>query len=63
AWLGLAWRTRAEDQGDVGLVKISGLKFFKEVAFARGPDARPCCFFAVLNAYLDRPLSRGWLPL
>ena len=41
---GLAWRTRAEDQGDVGLFKISGLKFFKEVAFARGPDDRPCCF-------------------
>jgi len=55
AWLGLAWRTRAEDQGDLGLVKISGLKFFKEVAFAleldiagaagRGARMCACCAF------------------
>ena len=46
----------------VGLAKMSGPKFFKEVEFARGADARPCYFFAVLGTYLDRALSSGWLP-
>lgn len=46
----------------VGLAKMSGTKFFKEVEFARGVDARPCYFFAVLGTYLDRALLRGWLP-
>ena len=42
----------------VGLAKMPGPKFFKEVEFARGADARPCCFLAVLGAYLDRALTR-----
>ena len=46
----------------VGLTKMSGPMFFKEVEFARGVDARPCYFFAVLGTYLDRALSWGWLP-
>ena len=41
---GLAWRARAVTTTMFGLAKISGPKFFKEVEFARGADARPCCF-------------------
>ena len=38
---GLAWRARAVTTTMFGLAKISGPKFFKEVEFARGADARP----------------------
>lgn len=35
----------------VGLAKMSGPMFFKEVEFARCAGARPCYFFAVLGIF------------
>ena len=43
----------------VGLAKMSGPMFFKEVEFARGAGARPCYFFCGFGYIFGSSLIKG----